>query len=169
MTLHGHDPHAREALWSASLFWLTSDFEGYPLSTLEAMSHGVPVVSMDMPYGPREQVTDGVDGALVPFGDIDALAARTIELLGSDLEPMRTAARAKAADHDHRRFLADWQRVLEQVVELKASRVQPTSTWYLDSDLDGDPITFDGTLELSDAGDDVELVAQAWAPNDPPS
>lgn len=167
MTLHGHDPHAREALWTASLFWLTSDFEGYPLSTLEAMSHGVPVVSMDMPYGPREQVTDGVDGALVPFGDVEALAARTIALLGSDLEPMRAAARAKAAQHGHERFLSDWQRVLERVVELKASRVQPTSTWHLDSDLDGDPLTFGGTLELSGAADDVEITAQAWAPNEP--
>ncbi|GAA3523916.1 hypothetical protein GCM10022234_20460 [Aeromicrobium panaciterrae] len=167
MTLHGHDPHAREALWTASLFWLTSDFEGYPLSTLEAMSHGVPVVSMDMPYGPREQITDGVDGGLVPFGDVDALANRTVELLGSDLEPMRTAARAKAADHDHRRFLADWQHVLEKVVELKVSRVQPRSHWSVALDQGDDPVTVRGQLELIGAGDDVELVAQAWAPNDP--
>jgi poly(glycerol-phosphate) alpha-glucosyltransferase len=165
ITLHGHDPHAREALWTASLFWLTSEFEGYPLSTLEAMSHGVPVVSMDMPYGPREQITDGVDGALVPSGDIAAIAERTIELLRSDLEPMRTAARAKAAAHGHEQFLVDWQRVLERVVELKPSRVQTTSTWYVDSDLDGDPITFDGQLELDHAADDIELVAQAWSPD----
>lgn len=169
ITLHGHDPHAREALWTASLFWLTSEFEGYPLSTLEAMSHGVPVVSMDMPYGPREQITDGVDGVLVPFGDIAVMAERTIALLQGDLEPMRTAARAKAAAHGHQQFLADWQRVLEQVVELKSSRVEAKSTWYVDADLDGDPITFDGALELdtSHAVDEVEVVAQAWSPNNP--
>lgn len=166
IALHGHDPQAREALWTASLFWLTSEFEGYPLSTLEAMSHGVPVVSMDMPYGPREQVTDGIDGALVPFGDTAAMADRTIALLQSDLEPMRSAARAKAAAHGHDQFLADWQHVLEQVVALKPSRVQAESTWHLDADLDGNPITFNGTLSLktSHTPDDLEVLAQAWAP-----
>ena len=36
VTLKGHDPHARDALWRSSAFMMTSLFEGYPLSTLEA-------------------------------------------------------------------------------------------------------------------------------------
>ena len=66
VTLHGHDPKARDALWQSSAFLMTSLFEGYPLSTLESLSHGCPVISYDIKYGPREQVTDGVDGYLVP-------------------------------------------------------------------------------------------------------
>jgi len=166
VTLHGHQPNARERLWSASLLWLTSQFEGYPLSTLEAMSHGVPVVSMDMPYGPREQITDGVDGALVPFGDIEALAHRTIAMLQTDLEPMRAAARAKAGTHGYEKFLTDWQRVIEQVIELKPSRVQTEPTWHIGGSVRGDWIRWQGTLDLNDhAIDDLELSVQAWAPN----
>ena len=66
VTLRGFDPEAREALWTSSAFVLSSAFEGYPLSTLESMSRGCPVVSYDIKYGPREQITDGVDGFLVP-------------------------------------------------------------------------------------------------------
>ena len=82
-SLHGFDPRASEALWSSTAFLLTSSFEGYPLSTLESMSRGCPVVAYDIKYGPREQITDGVDGFLVPPGDVALLAQRVIELLRS--------------------------------------------------------------------------------------
>ena len=35
----------------------------------------------DVPYGPREQISEGVDGFVVPAADIDGAAARVIELL----------------------------------------------------------------------------------------
>ena len=72
---------ARDALWTSSAFLMTSSFEGYPLSTLESMSRGCPVVSYDIKYGPREQITDGVDGFLVPRATSTRLAQRVIELL----------------------------------------------------------------------------------------
>ncbi len=81
VTLHGYDRNARDALWTASVFLLTSRYEGYPLSTLESLSRGCPVVSYDVPYGPREQISEGVDGFVVPEADIDGAAARVIELL----------------------------------------------------------------------------------------
>ena len=94
--MRGFDPGARDALWTSSALLLTSVFEGYPLSTLEAMARGCPVVSYDVRYGPREQVTDGVDGFVVPDGDVDALAARVIELLRSPELVARMSAAARA-------------------------------------------------------------------------
>ena len=93
---------------------LSSSFEGYPLSTLESMSRGCPVVSYDIKYGPREQITDGVDGFLVPRGDVDALADRLVELLRSPelVARMSRAARETARRKGPDEFLADWARVL---------------------------------------------------------
>jgi poly(glycerol-phosphate) alpha-glucosyltransferase len=124
VTLKGHDPHARDALWSASAFLMTSAYEGYPLSTLESMSHGCPVVSYDIKYGPREQITDGVDGFLVPSGDYRAMADRVVEMLRSPelVARMSVAATAKAARHDKAAFVRSWQEVLHAVVDLKPRR-----------------------------------------------
>ena len=126
VTLHGFRPLADADLWSATAVLLTSRFEGYPLATLEALAHGCPVVAYDVRYGVREQVTDGVDGYVVPQGDVAALAARAVTLLDDpDLrDRMSDAALVKAAAHGPDRFLADWQRALESVVRLAPRRTR---------------------------------------------
>ncbi len=128
VTLRGHDPQAREALSRSSAFLMTSMFEGYPLATLESLSHGCPVVSYDVKYGPSEQITDGVDGFLVSAGDISAMADRVVQLLSSPdlVQRMSRAAVAKAEQHGNERFLADWSTVLRTAVEQKAARVRLT-------------------------------------------
>ncbi len=69
---------------SAQLSILTSTAEGLPLSLIEAQSHGVPLVSYDINYGPRDIINDGQDGLLVKAGDIDAMAAAIIKLMSND-------------------------------------------------------------------------------------
>ncbi len=125
VTLHGHDPRAREHLWRSSAFLMTSRFEGYPLATLESMSHGCPVVSYDIKYGPREQITDGVDGYLVAAGDVEAMAERVVGLLQQPalVRRMSAAALEKARRHDQERFLADWAAVVDAVVASRPRRV----------------------------------------------
>jgi poly(glycerol-phosphate) alpha-glucosyltransferase len=126
VTLRGFDPEARDALWTSSAFVMSSSFEGYPLATLESMSRGCPVVSYDIKYGPREQITDGVDGFLVPPGDVDGLADRLIELLRSPelVARMSAAARESASHRGPDEFLANWARVLQRMIELRPARTR---------------------------------------------
>jgi glycosyltransferase involved in cell wall biosynthesis len=122
--LRGHDTRARESLWTATGFLMTSRFEGYPLATLESMSHGCPVISYDIKYGPREQISDGVDGFLVEAGDRQGMADRIVELIRNPemVSKMSDGALAKAEQHDYAAFLADWRTVLEGAIAAKQYR-----------------------------------------------
>src|SRR5262249_13159965 len=95
-------------LAAADLFLLTSISEGIPLTVIEAMAAGLPVVATDV-GGLGEVVEDGDTGWLRPSGDDTALAA-TILLLADDV-----ALRQRMADHGRRRArdLFSEERMLE--------------------------------------------------------
>jgi glycosyltransferase involved in cell wall biosynthesis len=68
----------------SSVFALSSRNEGMPVSILEAMAVGVPVVSTDCPSGPSWILEGGVRGLLVPVGDGEALGDALVKMLTDD-------------------------------------------------------------------------------------
>jgi len=91
-------------LASADLFLLPSQSESFGLSALEALACGVPVVASRV-GGLPEVVSDGVTGVLRDVGDVDGMAAASIDILGDRARWERMSA-AAAADA-RRRFSRD--------------------------------------------------------------
>jgi glycosyltransferase involved in cell wall biosynthesis len=79
-----------DLLQAADLYWLTSRSEGIPNTMLEAMAAKVPVVAFDI-AGVAEVVTNGKNGVLVPFENIEALAKETMRLIDDGTERARVA------------------------------------------------------------------------------
>lgn len=66
---------------SNSIYICSSHFEGFGMTLAEAMSCGVPCVSFDCPHGPRNIITDAVDGFLTTPQDIEKLAEKICYLI----------------------------------------------------------------------------------------
>jgi glycosyltransferase involved in cell wall biosynthesis len=120
--LMGYSSDILSDLRHGSVFTLSSRAEGYPMALLEAMSLGLAVVSFDCPTGPREIITPGVDGLLVPDGDIDGLADALVKLI--EVEDQRRAMGAAARETAGRRT---WARIATQWEEVLAGRLTVTS------------------------------------------
>ena len=74
ISLPGFVPNPYPYMVHASMFVLSSRWEGLPTVLVEALYCSVPVVATDCPSGPREILQNGKYGQLVSVGDVDSLA-----------------------------------------------------------------------------------------------
>ena len=81
ISLKGETKDIEKEMLSASMLIMTSLYEGFGNVIIEAMSCGLPVVSYACPCGPKDIITDGVDGYLVPPKDEETLAERICRLI----------------------------------------------------------------------------------------
>jgi glycosyltransferase involved in cell wall biosynthesis len=106
------------AFAQASIVALSSSFEGFGMTIIEAFACGVPVVSFDCPQGPGEIITHGRDGLLVPPGDTDALAEALCGLIDDPAKrhTMGTAAHQAAVRYDVATVGWQWETLLTELL-----------------------------------------------------
>ncbi|MEG2646060.1 MAG: glycosyltransferase [Clostridia bacterium] len=68
-------------LINSDIFILTSKYESFSLVLCEAMSKGLPCISFDVDVGPREIITDKVDGFIIENRNIDLMSDKIINIL----------------------------------------------------------------------------------------
>lgn len=115
--LNGPVEDVTKVYQNSSIFVLSSRFEGFGLVLVEAMACGLPVVSFDCPAGPDEIITDGVDGILVPSGDVHVMAEKLMALMADEELRKRLGqqARRSAKRYDMKNIASQWTTLFEKV------------------------------------------------------
>ena len=102
----------------SSLIVMTSNYEGFGMVLVEAMSCGVPAVAFDCQCGPRDIVKHEERGLIVKNGDIDALAEAMMKLMGDDELRKRMGEEAKKVveTYSEEKVMSKWMKLYEEVV-----------------------------------------------------
>ncbi len=110
VSLPGICREPERAYGCASVFCLSSRYEGFGLVLIEAMAFGLPIVSTDCETGPRELLTPGQDALVVATGNAEALATALLTVINEPETASRiaAAARRKAGAFALERIARQW-------------------------------------------------------------
>lgn len=101
----------------ASLYVMSSRFEGFPMVLLEAQAFGLPIVSFDCKTGPREIVNDNVDGFLVEDEDCKKLALKINTLINNEklLKEYSINAKKNSKKFEIDKILDRWVEIINDI------------------------------------------------------
>jgi glycosyltransferase involved in cell wall biosynthesis len=103
---------------SADLYVMSSRYEGFPMTLVEAMAHGLAAVSFDCDTGPRDIIHHELDGLLVPQGNVAELTAALDRLMSDVL--MRQSFAERAVEVRERfsmeRIAGMWEELFEEIL-----------------------------------------------------
>ena len=117
VVLAGRVENMVEEYAAASLFVLSSRYEGLPLALIEAMWCGVPCVSFDCPHGPAELLGDD-RGWLVPAMDVAGLAKQIAYAMSHSEEALERAQRAQEYAYEkysEASIMPQWVQLIENI------------------------------------------------------
>lgn len=117
--LMGISRNVSRVLKDASFLVVSSIYEGFSLVIVEAMECGLPVVSYQCPCGPKDIISDGVDGFLVPVGNEQMMADRICTLIEDEelRRKMGASAKEKAKKYHIDNITKLWMNLFEELVK----------------------------------------------------
>lgn len=103
---------------------VSSRFEGFGLVIIEAMECGLPVISFDCKSGPKDIITNEVDGYLVKAGDIELLAKAISNMISNpnQIKSMGENAIIKAQQYRLDNIMGQWINLYDQLVQKRTIR-----------------------------------------------
>lgn len=117
--LKGFVQDIRSAMLESSIFGFSSLCEGLPLVLIEAMECGLPVVSFQCSNGPKDIITDGVNGFLVTVGDDKMLADKLCAIIeNKELhQSMGRAAKENARNYQLDKIVDRWMDLFNELMK----------------------------------------------------
>ena len=117
--IYPFDPHIHSKIRDCAMFVSSSDWEGFPNSVMEALAIGLPTISTDCDFGPRDMIRDYENGLLVPVGDVQALVNAMTELAENpDLAERLSKESVKVREtYDVDRIGQQWLDLIENVAK----------------------------------------------------
>lgn len=115
----GPSDRMKDLYANASIYAMTSRYEGLPMVLLEAQAAGLPIVSYRCKCGPLDVVSDGVDGILVDEGDVEAFA-KALGRVMSDRElrtRMGAAAYSASERFEEEGIMKQWEDLFESLCQ----------------------------------------------------
>lgn len=107
-----------DKIHDASLFVLSSDFEGMPNALMEAMALGIPCLSTDCrPGGAHTLIKDGINGFVIPRKDTNALAEKMLYILTHPdvSKKISEGGRKIAYTHNEKETFDKWEAFLGKI------------------------------------------------------
>ena len=116
--LAGNTKEVKKHIYDASLFILSSDYEGMPNALMEAMALGLPVISTDCPCGgPKFLIDNGKNGILVKVKDVEAMSKAILKVLENknyaDYLSMNASKIAETLNPT--KINNEWKKIIEKI------------------------------------------------------
>lgn len=115
--IHRPTKQIGEEYVKSSLLVMSSHYEGFPMVMIESMACGLPVVSFDYKCGPKDIIQHGINGLLVPEGDIKALANAMMEVMTDETyrRMLSRNARKVVDTYSEEAVMARWIRLFTSI------------------------------------------------------
>jgi len=110
-----------EEYHNSSICIISSRYEGFSMVMLEAMASGVPCVSFDCPFGPRNIIRNGEDGILVEYLNSQALADNICKLIENTAlrKELGAAARINILRFTQDEVMKKWTTLFDTIIKKK--------------------------------------------------